>query len=274
MSYQARRAPQTETLALRGLQVSTVSLARRRIRVPSCSCTAGAIPARRGSSSSISCRRARTLVAMDMRGFGRTQRPDDGYWFPDYLADLDALLDHLSPDAPLDLVGHSMGGNIVMLYAGARPQRVRKVVEPRSVRVAAHECRAGAGALRGVARRSEARQYVRDVRHLRAVHAGAGTSQPAHAARSARVRRPLVGAPGRGRTHRAVGRSEAQARQSRAVSARPGGSVLARDRRAAPAGVGGGIRADEAHGGRARRTSACAGCSRISRPRRCAAPAT
>jgi pimeloyl-ACP methyl ester carboxylesterase len=70
---------------------------------------------------------ARTVVAMDMRGFGRTQRPDDGYWFPDYLADLDALLDHLSPAAPLDLVGHSMGGNIVMLYAGVRPQRVRKV---------------------------------------------------------------------------------------------------------------------------------------------------
>ena len=70
----------------------------------------------------------RTFVAADMRGFGRTQRPDDGYWFPDYLADLDALLEHLSPDAPLDLVGHSMGGNIVMLYAGARTQRVRKVV--------------------------------------------------------------------------------------------------------------------------------------------------
>jgi pimeloyl-ACP methyl ester carboxylesterase len=71
---------------------------------------------------------SRSLVAMDMRGFGRTQRPDDGYWFPDYLADLDALLDHLSPDAPLDLVGHSMGGNVVMLYAGARPQRVRRVI--------------------------------------------------------------------------------------------------------------------------------------------------
>lgn len=70
----------------------------------------------------------RTCIAIDMRGFGRTQRPDDGYWFPDYLADLDALLDQLAPDAPVDLVGHSMGGNVAMLYAGARPKRVRRLV--------------------------------------------------------------------------------------------------------------------------------------------------
>lgn len=70
----------------------------------------------------------RTCIAVDMRGFGRTQRPADGYWFPDYLADLDALLDHLVPDAPVDLAGHSMGGNIAMLYAGVRPQRVRRLV--------------------------------------------------------------------------------------------------------------------------------------------------
>ncbi|MFC4310660.1 alpha/beta fold hydrolase [Steroidobacter flavus] len=70
----------------------------------------------------------RTCVAIDMRGFGRTQRPVDGYWFPDYLADLDALLDQLAPDAPVDLIGHSMGGNIATLYAGVRPQRIRRLV--------------------------------------------------------------------------------------------------------------------------------------------------
>ncbi|HEY5756287.1 MAG TPA: alpha/beta hydrolase [Steroidobacter sp.] len=70
----------------------------------------------------------RTCVAIDMRGFGQTERPVDGYWFPDYLADLDALLDRLAPDAPIDLVGHSMGGNIAMLYSGVRPQRIRRLV--------------------------------------------------------------------------------------------------------------------------------------------------
>lgn len=70
----------------------------------------------------------RTCIAIDMRGFGRTERPVDGYWFPDYLADLDALLDRLAPDAPIDLVGHSMGGNIAMLYSGIRPRRIRRLV--------------------------------------------------------------------------------------------------------------------------------------------------
>ena len=68
------------------------------------------------------------LAALDWRGFGRSEWPQDGYWFPDYLADLDALLDQLSPAAPACLVGHSMGGNIAALYAGMRPERVRCVV--------------------------------------------------------------------------------------------------------------------------------------------------
>jgi pimeloyl-ACP methyl ester carboxylesterase len=67
------------------------------------------------------------LVAPDWRGFGRSEWPSEGYWFPDYLADLDALLDALSPEEPVRIVGHSMGGNIASLYAGLRPARVRSV---------------------------------------------------------------------------------------------------------------------------------------------------
>ncbi|MFY7904499.1 MAG: alpha/beta fold hydrolase, partial [Burkholderiaceae bacterium] len=71
----------------------------------------------------------RWVIAPDWRGFGRTPAGGaDCFWFPDYLADLDALLDHVSPDAPVDLVGHSMGGNVVMLYAGIRPDRIRTLV--------------------------------------------------------------------------------------------------------------------------------------------------
>jgi pimeloyl-ACP methyl ester carboxylesterase len=55
-------------------------------------------------------------------------RRTDSYWFPDYLGDLDALIDALSPDAPVDLAGHSMGGNVVMSYAGVRPARVRRLI--------------------------------------------------------------------------------------------------------------------------------------------------
>jgi len=72
----------------------------------------------------------RTIAAPDWRGFGRTAAPPltDSYWFADYLGDLDALLDTLSPDAPVDLAGHSMGGNVVMTYAGTRPERVRRLI--------------------------------------------------------------------------------------------------------------------------------------------------
>jgi pimeloyl-ACP methyl ester carboxylesterase len=69
----------------------------------------------------------RPLLSIDWRGFGRSQWPEDGYWFPDYLGDLDALLDQLSPGQPARLVGHSMGGNVACLYAGVRPDRVRCV---------------------------------------------------------------------------------------------------------------------------------------------------
>jgi pimeloyl-ACP methyl ester carboxylesterase len=71
----------------------------------------------------------RCVFAPDWRGFGLSDSSGaDSYWFPDYLADLDALLDALAPQMPVDLLGHSMGGNVVMLYAGVRPERVRKLV--------------------------------------------------------------------------------------------------------------------------------------------------
>ncbi len=73
---------------------------------------------------------ARCIIAPDWRGFGRSGAPagTDAYWFADYVGDLDALIDALSPDAPVDLLGHSMGGNVVMTYAGVRPQRIRRLV--------------------------------------------------------------------------------------------------------------------------------------------------
>lgn len=71
----------------------------------------------------------RPIVALDWRGFGQSAASGaDSYWFADYLADLDFLLDQLSPGQPVDLLGHSMGGNAVMLYAGLRPQRIRRLI--------------------------------------------------------------------------------------------------------------------------------------------------
>ena len=72
----------------------------------------------------------RTIIAPDWRGFGQSRRTPapDHFPFIDYLGDLDALIDWISPDAPVDLLGHSMGGNVVMMYAAARPARVRRLI--------------------------------------------------------------------------------------------------------------------------------------------------
>lgn len=74
------------------------------------------------------------VIAPDMRGFGLSDWPvaargAGSYWFQDYLADLDALLDRYAPTGEVNLVGHSLGANVVCLYAGVRPERVRRVVD-------------------------------------------------------------------------------------------------------------------------------------------------
>jgi pimeloyl-ACP methyl ester carboxylesterase len=127
MHYVARRAAQTERMQLRGLEFQLY-------RWPGADPQPTLLIHGWGDTGETwqflvdHLSSERTWLALDLRGFGRTQRPADGYWFPDYLADLDALIDQLSPQAPLDLIGHSMGGNIAMLYSGVRPQRVRRLV--------------------------------------------------------------------------------------------------------------------------------------------------
>jgi pimeloyl-ACP methyl ester carboxylesterase len=64
--------------------------------------------------------------APDMRGYGEGARIPDGtyYHFPDYILDLHGILSALELEAPLILIGHSMGGTIATLFAGAFPERV------------------------------------------------------------------------------------------------------------------------------------------------------
>jgi len=69
------------------------------------------------------------VIAPDWRGFGLSEwAKGDSYWFPDYFADLDRLLEHFQAEAPAVLIGHSMGGNVAAMYAGIRPERVAKLV--------------------------------------------------------------------------------------------------------------------------------------------------
>ena len=69
------------------------------------------------------------IIAPDWRGFGLTETPDvDHFFFPDYLADLDQLLDHYVGNRKVHLIGHSMGGHVATVFAGVRPERVETLI--------------------------------------------------------------------------------------------------------------------------------------------------
>ncbi|HEY7887355.1 MAG TPA: alpha/beta hydrolase [Steroidobacteraceae bacterium] len=123
MSYEPLRAPHTETLTVRGLR-HRVTWWGDRTPTPvvllhgfqDCGATwqflADCLPPEW------------SLAAPDWRGFGHSEWAPGGYWFPDYFADLEALLDMLVPDGPARIVGHSMGANIAQIYGGIRPRRL------------------------------------------------------------------------------------------------------------------------------------------------------
>lgn len=67
------------------------------------------------------------VIAPDLRGYGDSDYLNRPYWYPDYSADLDAILTHYADTRPVRLVGHSMGANIVSIYAAARPERVSQL---------------------------------------------------------------------------------------------------------------------------------------------------
>ncbi|MFV3411173.1 alpha/beta fold hydrolase [Pseudomonas sp. NY15436] len=64
------------------------------------------------------------IVAPDWSGFGKSDWNPGGYSLLQYVADLDCLLQHYSPDQPVRLIAHSMGANVANIYVGARPHRI------------------------------------------------------------------------------------------------------------------------------------------------------
>lgn len=69
------------------------------------------------------------VIAPDHRGHGRSAHAPPGsyYHFPDYIADVDALLRALDLP-PVILVGHSMGGTISTTVAALRPERIARLI--------------------------------------------------------------------------------------------------------------------------------------------------
>ena len=71
----------------------------------------------------------RTLLLLDPRGTGGSDRPRDAsdYALEDYAADVEALREHLGLER-VDVLGHSHGGFVAMVWAGTYPDRVRRLV--------------------------------------------------------------------------------------------------------------------------------------------------
>ena len=68
------------------------------------------------------------VYALDLRGHGNSAwAPGATYSVAEHVLDLSALLDVID-DFPIRLIGHSMGGGIVLHYAGVYPERVQKAV--------------------------------------------------------------------------------------------------------------------------------------------------
>jgi len=68
------------------------------------------------------------VIAPDLLGHGESSKPvDGGYLLPDFAETLHRLLDELGT-GPVTVVGHSLGGAVVMQLAGDHPQLVRRLV--------------------------------------------------------------------------------------------------------------------------------------------------
>jgi pimeloyl-ACP methyl ester carboxylesterase len=66
-------------------------------------------------------------IAIDQRGHGRSDKPDDGYDMPGVAHDLRTLLDELDLERPV-VAGQSWGANVVVELAAAYPGRTRGIV--------------------------------------------------------------------------------------------------------------------------------------------------
>jgi pimeloyl-ACP methyl ester carboxylesterase len=68
------------------------------------------------------------VIAPDLRGHGDSQWSLDGaYGMTGYIYDLAQII-HQQRLAPVTIIGHSLGGNIALRYAGIYPENVKKLV--------------------------------------------------------------------------------------------------------------------------------------------------
>ena len=114
------------------------------------------------SSSSTRCPEERLRGGVRLARFRphRTRRPATPTGSPTTWATSTSCSTPCSPDLPIDLLGHSMGGNVVTVLRRPAPRARPPPRQPRRLWYAAHPARAGAAPLRRVARRPEGEPRV------------------------------------------------------------------------------------------------------------------
>jgi len=76
-------------------------------------------------------------IAIDLRGYGKSAWSKNklGYFFYEYVADLHALVEKISPKDPVRLVGHSLGGAVTTVFSGTFPERVSHLANVEGFRI-------------------------------------------------------------------------------------------------------------------------------------------
>ncbi|HET6319914.1 MAG TPA: alpha/beta hydrolase [Chloroflexota bacterium] len=68
------------------------------------------------------------VLALDQRGHGESEQPDDGYDFASIVGDLSSFLTATGAEPPLVLVGHSWGASVVLHFAVEHPDGCAGVI--------------------------------------------------------------------------------------------------------------------------------------------------
>lgn len=66
-------------------------------------------------------------ITVDLRGHGESGKPESGYLYDDYIADLEHLLIELDMEHPM-ILGHSLGGIITLWWATKHPSQAKALV--------------------------------------------------------------------------------------------------------------------------------------------------
>ncbi|MCI0521510.1 MAG: alpha/beta fold hydrolase, partial [Chloroflexi bacterium] len=68
------------------------------------------------------------VIALDLRGHGRSDKSGEDYQMPTLLSDVEIVLQALGVNTPVTLVGHSFGGAIACEFAYAHPTKVERLI--------------------------------------------------------------------------------------------------------------------------------------------------